>query len=438
MKKIALVSLGCAKNLVDSEVMLGYLEHAGYTHVIRIEEADIIIINTCGFIQPARSEAEEHIAAALEVKRTHTGVRIAVTGCYAQIAEEELRRQFPDVDLWTGVSDFHHIVEILEGRDYEAQAECYLYDHTSPRRLSTPPSWAYIKISEGCSHRCSFCTIPLIKGPYRSRPQDSVSAEVQKLLSHGIKEVNLISQDSTFYGRDLGKKEGLADLLEELAGLPGHFWIRVLYSYPDEISERLLDIMREKKVCSYLDAPFQHSHPGIVRAMQRGMTGDRALLFLDKVREKIPDVVFRTSLIVGHPGEGAAEFEHLRKFVQAARFEHLGVFSYSPEPGTPSSERNDQVPEEEKEARRREIMEIQAGISADHSQKRIASQLEVLLEGRLQQDPRYIVGRAGFQAPEVDGIILVQAPESIRAVGVFQQVEIQASDVYDLYGTIAT
>jgi ribosomal protein S12 methylthiotransferase len=438
MKKIALVSLGCAKNLVDSEVMLGYLEQAGYSLVIQLEEADIIIINTCGFIQPARTEAEEHIAAALQVKRSRPETRIAVTGCYSQIAEDELRQRFPEIDLWTGIGDFHHIVEILEGRTYEAQDGCFLYDHTSPRKLSTPSVWAYVKISEGCSHRCSFCTIPRIKGPYRSRPLDSVIAEGKRLLSQGVKEINLISQDSTYYGRDLGKKEGLAELLEKLAGLPGRFWIRVLYSYPDEITGRLLDIMQEEKVCSYLDAPFQHSHPKIIRSMRRGMAGDKALLFLGNVRKKIPDVVFRTSLIVGYPGEGPDEFAHLRDFVRSARFEHLGVFVYSPEKDTLSYERKEEVPETEKESRRREVMELQAGISAEHNRERIGSRLEVLLEGRLQQDPRYIVGRTCFQAPEVDGVVLVKASESVRSAGVFEQVEIQDGDVYDLYGTIKT
>ncbi len=379
MKKIALVSLGCAKNLVDSEVMLGYLDHAGYTLITQIEEADTIIINTCGFILPARLEAEEQIAHALQVKQNKTGTQIVVTGCYAQTSEKELRQQYPEVDLWTGISDFHHIVEIIERKTYSAHDKCFLYDHNSPRRLSTPAAWTYVKISEGCSHKCSFCTIPRIKGPYRSRSPESIVQEVTSLLAQGIKEINLVSQDSTFYGRDLGKKEGLADLLEDLTSLPGKFWIRFLYAYPEEITTSLLDIMQVEKICAYLDAPFQHSHPRIIRKMNRGMDGDRALLFLQKIRKKLPDVVFRTTLIVGFPGESQVEFEHLRDFVQAARFEHLGVFTYSPEKETPSFKMGDQISEAEKESRRRQIMELQAQISTEFSQKRLSTQIEVLL-----------------------------------------------------------
>ena len=438
MNKITLVSLGCAKNLVDSEVMLGYLEHAGYSLITQIEEADIIIVNTCGFIQPARLEAEEHIAKALQVKHKKPSTQIVVAGCYTQTSEQKLRQRFTGIDFWTGVNDYHHIVEILERRPYTSQDKCFLYEHDSPRRISTPSAWAYLKISEGCSHRCSFCTIPHIKGPYRSRSLESVVQEFQSLLDQGANEINLISQDTTFYARDLGKKEGLAELLGVLSVLPGKFWIRLLYAYPDEISDHLLDIMQEDKICAYLDAPFQHSHPRIIKEMNRGMVGEQALNFMDKVRAKIPDMVFRTSLIVGFPGEGQKEFEHLREFVQAARFEHLGIFSYSPENNTQSFTLKDQVPEEEKEHRRRQLMEMQARISMELNQKWIGDQVEVLLEGRLHENPEFIVGRTRYQAPEVDGIVLVKSEGSSSSSGIFQNVEIHGSDVYDLYGTMIT
>jgi len=438
MKKIALVSLGCAKNLIDSEVMLGYLEHAGYAFITQIEKADIIIVNTCGFIQPARLEAEEHIGNALQVKQNKPSTQIVVAGCYPQTAEDELRQRFPGVDFWTGVNDFHHIVEILERRSYTSQDKCFLYEHDSPRLISTPSAWAYVKISEGCSHRCSFCTIPHIKGPYRSRSLESIVQEVQNLLDQGIHEINLLSQDTTFYARDLGKSEGLAELLTALCALPGKFWIRLLYAYPDEISDNLLDVMQAEKICAYLDTPFQHSHPRIIKEMNRGMAGKQALDFLDRVRKKVPDMVFRTSLIVGFPGEGQTEFEHLQEFVQAARFEHLGIFTYSPEENTPSFKLKDQAPEEAKEHRRRQLMEMQARISMELNQKWIGKQLEVLLEGRLHENPEYLVGRTRYQAPEVDGIVLVKSEDDVLSSGIFQKVEIHGSDVYDLDGTIIT
>jgi ribosomal protein S12 methylthiotransferase len=267
---------------------------------------------------------------------------------------------------------------------------------------------------------------------------ESIVQEVQNLLDQGIKEINLVSQDSTFYGRDLGHKEGLPTLLEKLAGLPGKFWIRLLYAYPEEISERLLDAMQADKICSYLDAPFQHSHPRVIQNMRRGMDGEQALHLMQKIRERVPEIVFRTALIVGFPGEGREEFSNLQDFVEAARFEHLGVFTYSPERETASYELPDRVPAQEQERRRRELMELQAHIASQNNQHRIGKRYEVLWEGRLQQEPGLIVGRARFQAPEVDGIVLSEAPSDMAASGVFHEVEIQDSDVYDLYGKIVT
>ncbi len=436
-KHIALVSLGCAKNLVDSEVMLGYLLQSG-NYILETEptQADIIIVNTCGFIQPARDEAEQHFREALLLKREKPHLMIVATGCYVQKDLISLKQQYPEIDLWTGVYDFHHIVQLIEDRPYDPEEHCFLYDHASPRLLSTPPSWAYVKISEGCSHHCTFCTIPRIKGPYRSRNIDSIVQEARRMADQGIREINLISQDSTYYGRDLSLKEGLALLLEGLEKIPDLSWIRVLYSYPEEISDRLLDTMSSDKICSYIDSPFQHAAPTLVRRMRRGLDGTHALKLISKIRRRLPDVALRTSLIVGFPGEGPEEFEQLKDFVREADFDHLGVFTYSHEKDAPSFAWGDEIPAREKEQRRQEIMEIQAGISARRLKRYVGTRIPVLLDGRLRGDQGILVGRTQNQAPEVDGVVLISPPEGPGPADVIQSVEILRSDVYDLYGTL--
>jgi len=257
-KSVALITLGCAKNLVDSEVMLGFLQQAGYRFVLQPRLADILVLNTCGFIGPAKEEAEQAILKAVRLKKKRPEKAIVVTGCYVQRCAEELASRYPEVDAWLGVADFDKIVPAVEGRDFRCGKRTFLCSHTSPRVVSTPRSWAYLKISEGCSHRCSFCAIPLIKGPYRSRPVESIVREAEELASLGVREVNLVSQDSTSFGRDRGIKEGLAGLLCRLVEVPRIRWIRVLYGYPDEVTEPLLEVMGEAPICSYLDIPFQH------------------------------------------------------------------------------------------------------------------------------------------------------------------------------------
>jgi len=437
IKGVALISLGCAKNLVDSEVMLGHLLQSGrYTLETEPARADIIIVNTCGFIQPAREEAEEHFRDVLRIKQQRPHVAVVASGCYVQKDLTELRQKFPRIDLWTGVNDFHHIVQLIEGKPYDPQEGCFLYDHASPRKISTPPAWAYVKISEGCSHSCAFCTIPRIKGPYRSRSVESVVNEARELADRGVKEVNLISQDSTNYGRDLGLKDGLAQLLEHLEKIPTLSWLRVLYSYPEEISDRLLDTMRAEKICSYIDSPFQHADPRIVRTMRRGMDGTRALRLVEKIRDRLPDAALRTSLIVGFPGEGPSEFRRLKEFVREAQFDHLGVFTYSHESDSPCGSLEDTVPARDKERRRQEIMEIQACISAKRIKRYVGTRIPVLLEGRLQGEQNVLLGRTRYQAPEVDGVVLIPGTPIEVPSGTVRTVEIQRSDVYDLYGKL--
>ncbi len=435
MTKIALISLGCAKNLVDSEVMLGHLHQSGYTIVTDIEKSDVLIVNTCGFIEPAREEANDTLTNALEMKKRGTIEKVIATGCYVERNRQELPKRFPEIDVWMGVCNFDKIVHAVEGRPYRTAAQCYLYDHRAPRLISTPSAWAYVKISEGCSHKCSFCAIPLIKGPYRSRSISSIKRECSRLVSRGVKEINLISQDSTYYGRDSNHSEGLAELLKKLVDIKGLEWIRVLYGYPEEISDSLLEIMQENKICSYLDIPFQHADRDIIKRMKRGLDGPRALKTIDKIRKKLPDVSLRTSLIVGFPGEGFEEFFRLKRFVAQAEFDHLGVFAYSPEEGTGSFTLGDPVPHQTKQKRLEEIFQLQAEISFRKNSKYMGRSIDVLVEGHLKDHPNTLLARGRFQAPEVDGVVLINVnshtPNRINSI---QKVEITGRDVYDLEG----
>ncbi len=436
MEKVALISFGCAKNLVDSEVMLGYLEKARYTFVTDPGEADIVIFNTCGFIEPAKQEARNALKEAVAFKKK--GKKTVAVGCYVERYKERLMKKYPEIDVWLGVNDFDKIVQAIEGKPFKKSQHCFLYDHASPRYIQTPPSWTYVKISEGCSHECSFCAIPFIKGPYRSRSVSSILKEVEKLSSRGVKEINLISQDTTYFGRDQGLEDGLSLLLKELLKIQKIEWIRILYGYPEEISDSLLGVMQEERICSYLDIPFQHSNSRIIKKMKRGMDGRRALKFIQKLREKLPGIALRTSLVVGFPGEGMKEFEDLEKFVQEARFDHLGVFTYSKEEGTDCFDFGDPVKESMKNKRRDKIMAIQSEISFENNKKYLNQSLDVLIEGIPKENPDILIGRGRFQAPEVDGMILIDAPGKWeKMVNTIQKVEITGGDVYDLYGKLA-
>ena len=433
--RIALISLGCAKNLVDSEVMLGSLKRAGYGIVGRAEDADLVIVNTCGFIGPAREEAERALREVLLLKRRDPAKRIVAAGCYVERDRARLEHAFPGVDAWTGVRDFDRIVEIAEGRTGRGRRRTFLYSDRSPRLVSTPGAWAYVKISEGCSHRCGFCAIPLIKGPYVSRGPASIVREVRALAGLGVKEAVLISHDTTWFGRDRGVKHGLALLLDRLARIEDIAWIRFLYGYPEEVDAALLEAMSHPKVCRYLDIPFQHAAAGLIRAMRRGLDGGRALRLLDRIRTKLPGVAVRTSLIVGFPGEGREEFAALRRFVAEARFDHLGVFAFSPEEGTAAGRLTDDVPPEEKEARRSAIMELQAGISREKNAGRVGRTIEVLVEGPDPRSGGRWIGRGRFQAPAVDGVVRFTLPPGMaEPPAAIVRVEIDAASDYDLAG----
>lgn len=437
MANVSLITFGCAKNLVDSEVMAGYLGRAGYAFINDPVKADIIVLNTCGFIGPAKEEAEAGIERALRIKKRGRQ-RVVVAGCYVERNEAELRKLYPEVDAWVGVKDFDKIVRIAAGIPFQAAERTFLYDHTMPRVLTTPASWAYVKISEGCSHRCAFCSIPSIKGPYRSRPMSSIVEEVRNLARAGVREVDLISQDTTYFGRDKGRSDGLALLLKRIIAIPGTAWVRFLYGYPEEITDGLLEILSEPKVCPYLDIPFQHSDGRILRAMRRATDGRKALKLLARIRKRIPDIAVRTSLVVGFPGEGVREFENLKTFVREARFNHLGIFTYSQEEGTPAERLGDPVPERVKEHRRDVLLEIQAGMSKDKMRSYVGRTLDVLIEGPRSDGSGILTGRTRYQAPEVDGLVFIRMPAGQTLDGVLHKVEITGSGRYDLRGTIVS
>jgi ribosomal protein S12 methylthiotransferase len=418
--------------------MLGYLGRAGYEICPRPEEADILVLNTCGFIQPARAEAERGIRSALALKRKRPRVRVAVAGCFVERSRLELERRYPSVDIWLGVRDYGHIVEALERRPYRPGLRTFLLGPETPRLISTPSTWAYVKISEGCSHECSFCSIPLIKGAYRSRSLGSITAEAGDLARRGVQEINLVSQDTTYFGRDRGRAGELVKLLRRLSGLKGIRWIRLLYGYPEEITPALLEAMQDPKICRYLDIPFQHADDRLLKLMGRGMNGGRALRLVEKIRKALPEAAIRTSLIVGFPGEGRAEFRRLKNFVRQARFDHLGVFTYSPEVGTGACESGDPVPQGEKVRRREEIMALQADIAASIHKRYLHQRLDVLFDASASTERNTPAGRARFQAPEVDGIVVIE-PTSLPAGGSIapiEKVEIVSAGVYDLRGII--
>ena len=417
--------------------MLGYLSRAGYVVSLQPEDADIIVLNTCGFIRPARDEAGEGIESALAFKKKRQDRIIAVAGCFVERYRPDLERRYPGVDVWLGVKDFDHIVEALERRPYERGLKTYLLGRETPRLLSTPSTWAYLKVSEGCSHECAFCAIPLIKGAYHSRSIPSIVAEATELARRGIKEVNLVSQDTTYFGRDQGREGELTRLLRRLVDVRGIRWIRLLYCYPEEITPGLLEVMKEPKICSYLDIPFQHADLGLLKSMKRSMGSRRALRLIETIRKALPDVAIRTSLIVGFAGEGRAEFLRLKKFVREARFDHLGVFTYSPEEGTRAFELGNPIPEREKTRRRDEIMALQAEIAASIQQKYLQRRLYVLIDPSTSAGSEGIVGRTRFQAPEVDGVVLIERPGStIGPIRPIEKVEIISAGVYDLRGIV--
>ena len=436
MTKVCLISLGCAKNLIDSEQMLSLLDEAGFELTGEPEEADAAIVNTCAFIESAKSEAIENILAMGELKKAGKLKKLIVTGCLAQRYQDELLTEMPEIDALLGTGSVSEIVKVLKETRPEKKPQ-YYGDINAPldeagRVVSTGPGWAYIKIAEGCSNNCAYCVIPSIRGRYRSRPMENILSEARALAQSGVKELIVVAQDPTMYGVDLYRKRRLAELTRELAKIDGLEWIRLHYLYPDAVDDELIDVIAsEPKVLKYLDIPIQHINNKILKDMRRRGTGDDIRALLPKLRARIPGVVLRTSLITGLPGEGEAEFEELCDFLREARIERAGVFPFSPEEGTPAYD----MPhvDADEAARRAEIIrELQAGIMEDFDRSRVGTTVRVLCEG-FDGDTGLYVGRSFAESPDVDGYIYFGSPEECAA-GEFYDVVLRGDLDGDLAG----
>lgn len=407
-KRIALISLGCAKNLVNSEQMLYLLDEAGYVLSPDPDGCDAVIINTCGFIDAAKSEAIDTILQMAELKKSGRLSKIIVTGCLPERYREDIRAELPEIDAILGVGSFADIVaaldEVFDGKNVERFGDKDAPVDELPRVISTGPSWAYLKIAEGCNNFCAFCAIPYIRGRYRSRPMENILEEAKELSEHGIKELIVIAQDITKYGTDLYGKRSLALLCRKLAELDGIEWIRLHYTYPDQFDDELIDeIAGNDKIVKYLDIPIQHINNGILKAMNRHGTGDDIRKLFKTLRERIPDLVLRTSIIAGLPGEGQAEFEELCDFLREAKIERAGVFPFSPEEGTPAA-KMEHVDSDEAERRAELIMELQNDIMEEFCNAQIGKTLKVLCEG-YDEEQRMFFGRSYADSPDIDGLV---------------------------------
>jgi ribosomal protein S12 methylthiotransferase len=460
-----MISLGCAKNLVDSEVMLGHLDRAGCAFVRDPGEADVIVVNTCGFIEAAREESIQTILEAAEYKRTGRLRRLIVAGCMVQRYAAELREQLPEVDAFIGLDELERIVDRTElaAQPSEAAARArpgialhpaelgptpvqpstvaawgaahYLYDDQTPRRLATPDWTAYIKIAEGCDHSCSFCAIPTFRGAFRSRQLESIVREAHDLVRLGVREINLIAQDSSQFGRDRGERNGLVHLLEALNTIPQLRWIRLHYLYPNSVTPELIRAMaRLPKVLGYIDLPLQHAHPATLQRMRRGGSAAAHSRLLERIRREMPDVTLRTTFIVGFPGETEGEFQALLEFVEAARFDHVGVFTYSHEERTPAYGLEDDVPPPIKQSRMERLMARQQSVVFTANADRIGRREIVVVEGSHPDTDDLLVGRTWRQAPQVDGQVLLN--DGAASPGDFVDVEFTDVAGYDLVARI--
>ena len=431
---VGLVSLGCAKNLVDSEVLLGLLSQAGYEITPRPDQADILIVNTCAFIEPARKESVRAILEAGGYKQTGKCRLLLVTGCLAQRYPEELLAEMPEIDGLAGTGAVPEIAGLvsraLNGEKVVAVgAPGYTYSSDLPRLQATLPHTAYLKIAEGCSNRCSFCVIPGLRGQTRSRPLPELVREAGQLQAGGVKELILVAQDTTLYGHDLAGRTRLPDLLRALDGL-GVPWIRLLYAHPARVSPALLETLAgARHVLPYLDLPLQHADTGVLRAMRRGVTGEEQMALVQSLRRQVPGIVLRTTFLVGFPGEDEAAFQNLLEFMAWARFERAGVFAYSREEGTAAAAMSPRVPGAVKKERRRRAMELQKDISRRFNESRVDQTIRVLVERRDRRG-RW-VGRSGADAPGVDGRVYVKAPEP--SAGEFLDVRVTKAGAYDLW-----
>ncbi len=439
--KILFISLGCDKNLADSEEMLGLLTAGGHEITDDETQADAIVINTCCFIKDAKEESVETILEMAEYKKTGSCHALIVTGCMAQRYQKEIIEEVPEVDAVLGTTSYGDIVKALEeavaGNHFEEFRDIdYLPDTGSKRVLTTGGHFGYLKIAEGCDKHCTYCIIPKLRGKFRSVPMERLIAQAEDMAEQGVKELILVAQETTVYGKDLYGKKSLHILLKKLCEIRGIRWIRVLYCYPEEIYDELIETIRdEKKICHYLDIPIQHASDRILKRMGRRTSKQELIDIVGKLRKEIPDIVLRTTLITGFPGETEEDHEELKEFVDEMEFDRLGVFTYSPEENTPAAEMADQVPEEVKEERRDELMELQQEISYDRGQDRIGQELLVMIEGKVADESAYI-GRTYGDAPKVDGYIFVQTGELLMT-GDFAKVRVTGALEYDLIGVLS-
>ena len=445
-KSVGFISLGCPKNLVDSEVMLGTLKRRGHLIATDVASADVIVVNTCAFIDRAKKES---IDTVLEMARLKTSGadgrsrRLIVTGCLAERHDADLRREIPEIDATLGTGQIPEIVAAVEGSatmvDRSAKRPEWIYDAESPRLQSTPSHTAFVKISEGCDYTCTFCIIPTLRGLHRSRRPEDIEREVRRLAASGVKEIVLVAQDSTRYGLDLGQRGGLAPLLRGLGAIDGVRWIRVMYAYPATLTDEILDaIATEERVVKYVDMPLQHASDAVLKRMKRPTGKGNLLGMVERVRDRVQGVAFRTTFIVGFPGETDDDFKQLTTFVEQAEFDHLGVFTYSDEDGTAAFGLDGRVPAKVKKARQSELMRIQKRISLKRNKARIGRRVEVLVDGPHPDTDLLLVGRLASQAPEIDGSVLISDPgEMPPGRGEFVMCEVTKAHAYDIEVRVA-
>lgn len=448
MKKVGFISLGCPKNLVDSEVMMGQLKATGYEITADASEADTLVVNTCGFIDAAKKESIEAILEAAKLKSEGKATRLVVAGCLVERYRDELKLSLPEVDAFIGTGQINDILAVCDPQtdtrslpviSLGNQSATYLYDESTPRVLATPSHYAFIKIAEGCDRPCAFCFIPQMRGHFRSRRFGSIVAEAHQLAEEGVKELILVAQDSSRYGEDLGKQDALAHLLRELSHTDGIEWVRVMYTYPTHISDAFLDVLAEEpKAVKYLDMPLQHASQNVLKLMKRG--GNRASLerLIKRVRDRVPGIAVRTTFITGFPGETEADFEELLAFVKNVEFDRVGVFTYSDEEGTPAYELSKKVEPKIAKQRRARLMKEQSRISRKQNKAKIGETVRVIFEGEANESDLLWQGRMETQAPDIDGCVLINdAPDGFApAPGELVNVLITGAHEYDLVASI--
>lgn len=438
--KIHFISLGCPRNLVDSEVMLGILMKSGYEVSEKLEDADYLVINTCGFLEASRKESMDTVRETLETRKKNA--KLIVTGCMVQTHSEDMQKQFPGIDYLLGSGDVEGILKAVESTQkgkLVTKARSYLEVGEVPRQLSTPKHYAYLKIAEGCRKRCAYCVIPTIKGPLRSKTHEQVMKEFNMLVNQGVNEIILIAQDLGDYGKERGSKNlgALIDLIKDMLAVKKDFWIRLLYLYPDEITDELIALIKsDKRICRYLDMPIQHINNGMLKSMRRATSREDIVGTITKLRHEMPDVVIRTSLIVGFPGETEEQFEELVTFVQEHPLDNIGVFQFSREPGSHAYDLPDQIPEEIKKKRYDKLMKTQKKVLKKLNTKWLGKQMQVVVEGYHPETKMLMVGRSYGQCPEIDGQVIINDGRKVKAFGQVYTVEITDASEYDLIGRV--